>query len=158
MAEYFSPEQRDEFKAVFDVFDTDGGGSIDAKELGVAMGALGKTPNKHELEDMIAEVDEDKNGTIEFNEFLTLMAKDSKELDDPEELRESMKVFDKDKSGSINSEELKHILTSPVLKKAIGENLDEDEVKAFLKEEGYDTPCQIPYDEFVRMMLQPVGR
>ena len=41
-----SEEQKQEIKEAFDLFDTDGSGSIDAKELKVAMRALGFEPKK----------------------------------------------------------------------------------------------------------------
>lgn len=36
---------------------------------------LGLNPSREELEDMINEVDKDRNGLIEFSEFLTMMAR-----------------------------------------------------------------------------------
>lgn len=43
-------EQRQEIKEAFDLFDTDGSGCIDAKELKVAMRALGFEPKKEEVD------------------------------------------------------------------------------------------------------------
>ncbi len=40
-------------------------GSIDAKELKVAMRALGFEPKKEEIQKMIADVDDDGSGSIE---------------------------------------------------------------------------------------------
>ena len=42
-------EQKQEIKEAFDLFDTDGSGSIDAKELKVALRALGFEPRKEEI-------------------------------------------------------------------------------------------------------------
>ena len=50
-------EQIEQYKLVFDNFDVDGGGTIDADELGDAMRSLGQNPTKVELEEMIEEVD-----------------------------------------------------------------------------------------------------
>jgi len=66
-------EQRQEIKEAFDLFDTDGSGRIDAKELKVAMRALGFEPKKEEVKRMIAEVDREGTGTVEFQDFLDLM-------------------------------------------------------------------------------------
>ena len=66
-------EQTAEFKEAFSVFDKDGDGTIDIKELGAVMRSLGKNPNKEELQEMIDEVDADGNGAIEFPEFLNMM-------------------------------------------------------------------------------------
>ena len=46
-------EQKQEIKEAFDLFDTDGSGTIDAKELKVAMRALGFEPKKEEIRKMI---------------------------------------------------------------------------------------------------------
>ena len=43
------------------------------------------------------------NGTIDFEEFLVMMAKKMKEEDSEEELREAFRVFDKDGNGYISA-------------------------------------------------------
>lgn len=42
------------------------------------MRSLGQNPTESELQDMINEVDADGNGTIDFPEFLNLMARKMK--------------------------------------------------------------------------------
>lgn len=42
------------------------------------MRSLGQNPTEAELQDMISEVDADQNGTIDFPEFLNLMARKMK--------------------------------------------------------------------------------
>ena len=66
-------EQRQEIKEAFDLFDTEGSGQIDAKELKVAMRALGFEPKKEEVRKMIADVDREGKGYIDFQDFLDLM-------------------------------------------------------------------------------------
>lgn len=46
-----------------------------------------------ELRDMVNEVDQDGNGTIEFNEFLQMMSKKMKGADGEDELREAFRYF-----------------------------------------------------------------
>lgn len=53
-------------------------GTITTKELGTVMRSLGQNPTEAELQDMINEVDADGNGTIDFGEFLNLMARKMK--------------------------------------------------------------------------------
>ena len=48
-------EQKQEIREAFDLFDTDGSGTIDAKELKVAMRALGFEPKKEEIKKMISD-------------------------------------------------------------------------------------------------------
>lgn len=53
-------------------------GCITIDELATVIRSLDQNPTEEELQDMISEVDSDGNGTIEFAEFLTLMAKKTK--------------------------------------------------------------------------------
>mmetsp|Transcript_64445 Transcript_64445/g.172581 ORF Transcript_64445/g.172581 Transcript_64445/m.172581 type:complete len:100 (-) Transcript_64445:766-1065(-) len=68
-------------------------GTITTKELGTVMRSLGQNPTEAELQDMINEVDADGNGTIDFPEFLTLMARKMKDTDSEEEILEAFKVL-----------------------------------------------------------------
>ena len=56
MAENLSEEQVAELKQAFDEFDVDGGGTINTKELGWAMRAMGMNPTENELLELINEV------------------------------------------------------------------------------------------------------
>lgn len=90
----------------------DGDGTITTKELGTVMRSLGQNPTEAELQDMINEVDADGNGTIDFPEFLTMMARKMRDTDSEEEIKEAFKVFDKDGNGYISAAELRHVMTN----------------------------------------------
>lgn len=64
---------------------------------------LAQNPTEAELQDMVNEVDADGNGTIDFPEFLTMMARKMKDTDSAEEIKEAFKVFDKDGNGFISA-------------------------------------------------------
>ena len=49
------------------------------------------------------------NGTIDFPEFLTMMARKMKDTDSEEEIREAFRVFDKDGNGFISAAELRWV-------------------------------------------------
>uniref|UniRef100_A0A8B9V7M4 EF-hand domain-containing protein n=1 Tax=Anas zonorhyncha TaxID=75864 RepID=A0A8B9V7M4_9AVES len=89
MAERLSEEQIAEFKEAFSLFDRDGDGCITTKELGTVMRSLGQNPTEAELQDMVGEVDADGSGTIDFPEFLSLMARKMRDSDSEEEIREA---------------------------------------------------------------------
>lgn len=80
-------EQVSEFKEAFKLFDKDLDGKITSNELGIVMRSLGQRPTDQELKNMVTIVDQDGNGTIEFNEFLNLMSHKAKETDKEDELR-----------------------------------------------------------------------
>ena len=76
------------------------------------MRSLGQNPTEAELKDMINEVDADGNGTIDFPEFLTMMARKMRDSDSEAEIKEAFKVFDKDGNGYISAAELRQVMTS----------------------------------------------
>lgn len=70
------------------------------------MRSLGQNPTEAELQEMVAEVDADGSGTVDFPEFLSLMSRKARDADSEEELREAFKVFDKDGNGFISAAEV----------------------------------------------------
>ncbi|KAF3642078.1 Calmodulin [Capsicum annuum] len=147
MADQLTDDQISEFKEAFSLFDKDGDGCITTKELGTVMRSLGQNPTEAELQDMINEVDADGNGTIDFPEFLNLMAKKMKDTDSEEELKEAFRVFDKDQNGFISAAELRHVMTN------LGEKLTDEEVDEMIREADVDGDGQINYEEFVKVMM-----
>lgn len=147
MAVKLTEEQISEFKEAFSLFDKDGDGCITTNELGTVMRSLGPNPTEAEVREMINEVDADGSGTIDFPEFLNLMARKMKYTVSEEELKEAFKVFDKDQDGLISASELRHIMTS------LGEKLTDEEVDEMINEADADGDGQVSYEDFVRMML-----
>ena len=87
-----SQQELADYRRVFNKFDKDCGGSIDADELGTLIRVLGYfplniviylwqqagvcfslNPTNEEIEEVKNDIDEDGNGEIEFNEFLKIM-------------------------------------------------------------------------------------
>ena len=58
---------------------------------------------------MINEVDADGNGSLDFSEFLTLMASKVRSSDTEEELVEAFKIFDADNDSLIRFKEIRHV-------------------------------------------------
>ena len=90
----------------------DGDGTITTVELGTMMCSLGQNPTEAELQHLINEVDADGNGVIDFPEFLTLMARNMRDTDSEEEIKEAFKIFDRDGNGNISAAELRHVMTA----------------------------------------------
>ncbi|KAG0203856.1 mitochondrial glycerol-3-phosphate dehydrogenase [Mortierella sp. GBA30] len=69
----FDPEELAEFHKVFGQLDHDGDGHIDGQDLEEVLSHLDMEVEADVLKNIIEEVDLDKSGTIEFNEFLEVM-------------------------------------------------------------------------------------
>ncbi|XP_024056310.2 calmodulin-like protein 12 [Terrapene carolina triunguis] len=141
MADQLTEGQIAEFKEAFSLFDKDGDGSITTSELGTVMRSLGQNPTEAELQDMIGELDDDGSGTVDFPEFLSMMARKMRDTDSEEEIREAFRVFDRDKNGYISAAELRHVMTN------LGEKLTDEEVDEMIKEADSNSDGQVNYEE-----------
>merc|ERR1739847_13832 len=126
-----------EIREAFDLFDTDGSGTIDAKELKVAMRALGFEPKKEEIKKMISDIDKDGSGTIDFSEFLEMMTAKMSEKDSREEILKAFRLFDDDETGKISFRNLKRVA---------------EELHEMIDEADRDGDGEINEDEFLRIM------
>jgi calmodulin len=149
MAQYqITPEIIDEYRQTFSLFDKDGDGHISADELGFVMRANGHAPTNEEVKAIIAEVDKNKSGEIEFDEFVQLMVNnvkaDSSKAE--EDVKQAFMVLDKDGDGFIPAVHLRRILTT------MGEALTEDEVEEIIALADADGDGQITYEALVAAM------
>ena len=109
-----------EYKDIFSFFDRDGGGSIGAEEFDQVMRTFGWEPKEEELKEMVSVIDQDGDGDISFNEFVWLMTRsgfeslqgftknspiirDFNDGDIEDEIREALRMFDKEGNGFITS-------------------------------------------------------
>ena len=120
-----SEEQKNDIREAFNLFDSQGTGVIDTKDLKVAMRALGFEPRKEEIKKMLMDVDKDNSGKLTFEGFLTLMGSKMSEKDAKEEILKAFKLFDDDDTGKISFENLKRVANE------LGENLTDEELQVF---------------------------
>lgn len=139
-------EQKQEIKEAFDLFDTEGQGRIDAKELKVAMSAMGFQPKKDEIRKILADYDPQGTGTIEYQDFLDLMTLKIQERDPIEEMKQAFRLFLDDDGEKITLRHLKRVA------KELGENMTEEELQEMLEEADRDGDGEISEDDFIRIM------
>ncbi|KAK6463522.1 calmodulin [Scheffersomyces coipomensis] len=142
-----SSEQINKYRDVFRLFDKNNDGTIDQNELKTVMRALNHDPTQTEIEELIDHVDINKDGKIDFREFILILAKHLKDTDEELELIEVFKIFDQDGDGKINSNELKYILFT------IGEQLQDSQINEMIEEADLNKDGVIDIDEF-RELLQ----
>jgi centrin-2/centrin-1 len=139
-------DQRQEIREAFDLFDSGGSGKIDAKELKVAMRALGFEPKKEEIKKLISEVERDESGAIDFSAFLQIMTIKMSERDSKEEILKAFKLFDDDDTGKISFNNLKRVA------KELGETLTDEELQEMIDEADKDGDGEVSESEFLRIM------
>lgn len=138
------------------LFDTSKDDRIDIKEFSEAMRSIGLETSDDEIREMIREVDKDGVDSIDFSEFLILMAKCSNDAETEQQLRDCFDAFDVDHKGFLTRE----CLQAAVLKFA-GESLTEDEIDAILIEAGLftedDPDPRISFHEFLDLLCAASG-
>jgi len=140
-------ERLAEYKEAFAMFDKDGDGHVTMDELREVLGQMGEHPTDEQLHDMISDVDIDNNGTIELNEFISMMQRhesDSKAVED--DIRLAFQTFDLDGNGEIDRNELKQVMEK------LGEPLTDEEVAAMIAEADQDGDGLINFEEFAAVM------
>ena len=84
-------------KEMFDLFDADGGGSIDVEELTHALINLGISDTKDEIDRLVAQIDADGSGEIEYHEFLEVMNSLLSQRDSATEIHRAFSYFSEGK-------------------------------------------------------------
>jgi len=95
---------------------------------------------------MVAQVDKDGSGEIEFGEFLTMMSNKISGMDTLRDLRQAFDLLDKDGRGFISCNELKHVVTDFCGK------LNDMNVNQVLDQHDLQPDGQISFEQFHRLM------
>jgi len=139
-----SDEQVQEFKAAFNLF-AGGGERLDPNQLGVILAKFGI---KADPKQMISEADTNKEGSIDFNQFASMMANKMAKSDAEEDLLDAFCKFDWQKKGTIASKELQDALLT------LAKPISSTELKEFLNvcEKEDNGTLVVDYKAFLREM------
>ena len=93
------------------------------------------------------ELDPDRMETLEFPEFVSMLAKKMRNKDSVEELRAAFSVLDETGRGFVRAEELRELLVSEM-----GES--EEEVAGMMREVAANKQGELNIDEFIRIVFK----
>ncbi|KAL7047994.1 hypothetical protein ACKWTF_003170 [Chironomus riparius] len=138
------PEQIAILRKAFESFDSGKTGSISTETVAEILRLMGQPFNKQILDEMIEEVDEDKSGRLEFEEFIILAAKFIVEEDEEalqKELKEAFRLYDKEGNGFIPTSILKEILHE------LDDQLNDADLDGIIQEIDQDGSGTVDFDE-----------
>ena len=111
------------------------------------MRSLGQNANEDELKEMIAEVDADGSGEIDFKEFLALMVRLNQGNNQEEELMDAFKIIDIEGDGVITAEEFRNVMMN------FGQKLSEEEFTEMINGADLDAEGNLNYHDFIKTLV-----
>ena len=145
-----SKEEKNELLLMFQSFDKNGDGVLSKEEIFEGFKqTMGEVEAAKEVDRIMNEIDIDKNGTIDYNEFV-MAASNRQKMLNKEKLEGAFKIFDKDGNGSISADEIKSVL--------FGNNAaDKKTIENIIKEVDSNGDGEISLNEFKEMMHKLFG-
>jgi calcium-dependent protein kinase len=133
-----------DLKKIFEAFDKKKDGQISFNELKQGLVQLKSSHiNEQDVFELFKTIDSDKNGRIDYTEFLASTLKKKSYLRQ-ERLYEAFTMFDKNNNGCISKKELMEVLRT--------EKQQEKEIEKYIKEADKNGDGEIDYKEFLILM------
>ncbi|KAG5464215.1 hypothetical protein LSCM1_00395 [Leishmania martiniquensis] len=147
MADLLSLQQITELKEVFSAFDKDCDGSITIDDLEQAFTSIGHRVPRKKLQSILDGADLDSNGTIDFPEFLTLVAAKLNDAEEKElEMRRAFRTYDLGNTGFITAPNLRFVMGR------LGCPLTAQQAFEMINEADADGDGKLSFDDFRRVM------
>ncbi len=141
-------DEIEEIKEAFDLFDTDGSGTIDPKELKSAMESLGFEAKNQTIYQMISDLDKDGSGAIDFDEFLDMMTARLSDKDSRDDINKVFRLFDDEKAGYITIKNLRRVA------KELGETMTDEELLEMVERADSDGDGKVTPEDFYNIMTK----
>eukprot|EP00794_Sanderia_malayensis_P010773 gene10773-11926_t len=129
MAEHFSPEEIEECKECFSLYDRDGDGLISIEQLKLVMRSLAQCPTQNDINTISKKLGKAKISFPEFLEIL-LVQKRKTVQDWKNEIFDAFKAYDTNGLGYVTLKDLQHIVMQT------GEKLMQQEFDYMLYQAG----------------------
>jgi Ca2+-binding EF-hand superfamily protein len=139
----------DQIKEAFELFDANGDGRINAREIRSAMQSIGYDEKNPTVYEVITELDNPRNknsGGATFNDFCQTVNYRVPEKETTEDLRRVFELFlDDPNSNTTSLESIKRVADE------LGENIEEIELNAMLNKAS-KSGARLTFDDFVAIM------
>ena len=121
-------EKENKLKETFFLIDQDKDNFIDTNEVGTTLRALGIYLTEEEISIINKEADPNEIGKISYEDFKKIYIEKLKTNKTEKDLIKAFEFFDKNKTGIVNLNDLKHGLI------VLGDCLSDDEINYLIKE------------------------
>ncbi|XP_010539992.1 PREDICTED: probable calcium-binding protein CML15 [Tarenaya hassleriana] len=143
-------DQLRQLHAIFDRFDMDSDGSLTVLELAALLRSLGLRPSGDQIHVLLASMDANGNGSVEFEELVGAILPDMNEeiFVNSEKLLEIFQSFDRDGNGFISAAELAGAMAK------MGQPLTYKELTEMIREADTNGDGVISFGEFASVMAK----
>ncbi|KAK8489010.1 hypothetical protein V6N12_073115 [Hibiscus sabdariffa] len=143
-------EQLNQLKDIFARFDMDSDGSLTILELAALLRSLGLKPSGDQIHVLLANMDSNGNGAVEFDELANAIMPhmDEEIMVNQEQLKEVFTLFDRDGNGYITPAELAGCMAK------MGQPLTYRELTEMIEEADANGDGVISFNEFSAVMAK----
>ena len=139
-------DEIEEIREAFSMFDTNGTGRIDPKELKAAMHSLGFEKKSPTVYEMICDL-EAEGGEVDFEIFLDAISNKLGNRETKDGIERIFDLFDDDRTTSINFNNIKRVA------KDLGETMTNDELREMLQRASTNGE-EITKEDFYNIMMK----
>ena len=139
----------DEIRKAFELFDQNGTGKIDPKEIKLAMQSIGYDEKNPLMYQIVTELDtplNNRNGGVSFNDFCQTVNNRVPERENTEDLRKVFNLFLDDPNAKTTS-----LASIKRVADELGENFEEAELNAMLQKAS-KSGANLTFEDFVEIM------
>jgi Ca2+-binding EF-hand superfamily protein len=141
----------DEIKEAFKLFDTDGSGTVDVNEFKDALNNLGLDDNNGAFVQLLDNIDANKSGKVDFDEFVNLLTVHGSDLTTKEDLERVYTYFlGDDKGDKIDINHLRDVC------ELLGEKLSDEELEEMIFRADTDKDGKVSFDEYYNIMTYKI--
>jgi len=140
-----------EIKEAFNLFDTDKSGTIDVQEFKDALNNLGLDDNNGAFVQLLDNIDANRSGKVDFDEFVNLLTVHGSDLTTKEDLERVFTYFwGDDKGDKIDINHLRDVC------ELLGEKLSDEELEEMIFRADVDKDGKVSFDEYYNIMTYKI--
>eukprot|EP01100_Stratorugosa_tubuloviscum_P010149 TRINITY_DN432_c0_g1_i1.p1 TRINITY_DN432_c0_g1~~TRINITY_DN432_c0_g1_i1.p1 ORF type:complete len:159 (-),score=54.54 TRINITY_DN432_c0_g1_i1:121-597(-) len=141
-------------KQVFKYFDRDYDGFLNCDEIGIALRSIGKCITQNELNNLIQTINNQQPNPakVSFEQFVNLATLEFQYSNQTQQqIIAAFQIFDKQNTGFIHSNELKHLLLT------LGESISLEELDSIIADADPNNTGKINYIQYSQVLAASVS-